>query len=178
MELVNPERPILSKRLILQPLLPLHAAALFADLQAPDLYKFIPHDPPESEEKLKEKYRRWATRRSADGSELWLNFALYRPDHADYVGTIQATLELSGKTYIAYEVFPRFWRQGFAREAGATIIAYLRDSHKVSTISALVDTRNEASWKLLESLGFRRVEILKNADEFKGAISDEYLYEL
>jgi RimJ/RimL family protein N-acetyltransferase len=41
-----------------------------------------------------------------------------------------------------------------------------------------VDTRNVASWMLLESLGFHRAATIKNADEFKGSVSREHEYEL
>ena len=45
-------------------------------------------------------------------------------------------------------------------------------------VSALVDTRNEASWRLLEALGFKRNGTIKNADHFKGKPSDECVYEI
>jgi [ribosomal protein S5]-alanine N-acetyltransferase len=178
MNLVYSEGVLSAQRLILQPILPFHASALFADLQSPELYRFIPNNPPKSEEILEDKYTRWAKRQSADGTEIWLNYAIYHPTYLDYVGTVQATLHNYGKTYIAYEVFPRYWRQGFAREACLALISHLFNIYKVCNISALIDTRNEASWKLLESLGFQRIEMIKNADEFKGCISDEYLYEI
>lgn len=178
MQLVQPECVLSTRRLILQPILPLHASALFADLQVPELYKFIPHNPPESKEVLEDKYTRWAKRQSADGTEIWLNYAVYCPSCSTYIGTVQATLCDSGKTYIAYEVFPRYWRQGFAQESCMAFITHLLTGYKVSTVSALVDTRNEASWKLLESLSFQRIGVIENADEFKGAISNEYIYEL
>lgn len=178
MQLVYSESALSTRRLILQPIIPLHASALFADLQAPELYRFIPHNPPESREVLEDKYTRWAKRKSVDGTEIWLNYAVYCPSYSNYVGTVQATLHDSGKTYIAYEVFPSYWRQGFAQEACVTLITHLFTDYKISTVSALVDTRNEASWKLLESLGFQRIGVIENADEFKGAISNEYIYEL
>jgi len=46
----------------------------------------------------------------------------------------------------------------------------------VREVRALLDTRNDASSRLLERLGFQRVQLIKNADDFKGAPSDEYEY--
>jgi ribosomal-protein-alanine N-acetyltransferase len=178
MQLVRSECVLSTRRLILQPIQPLHATALFADLQAPELYRFIPHNPPESRNILEDRYTRWAKRQSADGTEIWLNYAVYCPGYSNYIGTVQATLHDSGKTYIAYEVFPCYWRQGFAQEACTALIAHLFTGYKISTVSALVDTRNEASWKLLESLNFQRIGVIENADEFKGSTSNEYIYEL
>jgi len=175
---VDPDRAIRAGELLLEPTVPAHAAALFADLQATELYTFIPHNPPGSLEVLEERFTRWSSRQSPDGSERWLNYAVYRPVHSDYVGMVQATLQASGKTYIAYQVFPPYWRRGFGKAVCAALITHLFGSHEISAVSALVDTRNEASWRLLESLGFRRNGTIENADEFKGSVSDEYAYEL
>jgi GrpB-like predicted nucleotidyltransferase (UPF0157 family) len=67
---VDFEGPIAAGDLVLEPILPEHAGALFAELQAPELYAFIPHDPPGSAEALAERYRRWAARQSPDGKEI------------------------------------------------------------------------------------------------------------
>jgi ribosomal-protein-alanine N-acetyltransferase len=178
MELIHPERVIEAGELRLEPILPSHAAKLFGELKAPELYTFIPQDPPQSVQALERRYARWAQRRSADGNELWLNYAVYRPSDGVYVGTVQATLESSGKTLIAYEVFPRFWRRHVASHACAALLDHLFDDYGVPVVSALTDTRNVASRKLLESLGFTRTGTIENADEFKGSVSDEYAYEL
>jgi ribosomal-protein-alanine N-acetyltransferase len=46
------------------------------------------------------------------------------------------------------------------------------------TVHAEIDTRNAASIRLVEGLGFERVEIVRDADWFKGAASDEFRYAL
>ena len=48
----------------------------------------------------------------------------------------------------------------------------------VGRARANLDTRNRSSSKLVERLGFVRISELKGADEFKGEVSDEYVYEL
>jgi ribosomal-protein-alanine N-acetyltransferase len=178
LQLVDPESPIRAGELVLEPIAAAHAAVLFTDLQARPLYTFIPHNPPGSVEALEERYTRWSKRQSPDGGELWLNYAVHRPRGAEYVGTVQATLQASGKAYIAYQVFPRYWRHGFGAEACTALTTHLFNGYDIRTVSALVDTRNEASWRLLESLGFHRAATIEKADEFKGYVSDEYLYEL
>jgi len=171
-------RELRSETLILEPIVQAHAAKLFDDLQAPELYTFIPHNPPTSIESLRARYERWEQRQSPDGSEIWLNFAVFHRPMNAYVGTVQATCSKTGATHIAYDIFPKYWRRGFARDACTVLVSYLFSEHKLDIISALLDTRNKASWKLLESLGFRQIRILKNADTFKGAASDEFEYEL
>ncbi len=50
--------------------------------------------------------------------------------------------------------------------------------YRVPGVRAEVDTRNQASWMLLEQLGFRRTTLRPAADYFKGSSSDEYTYDL
>jgi ribosomal-protein-alanine N-acetyltransferase len=176
-ELVNPEAPIFTGELQLEPIVVDHAARLFEDLSATELYAFIPEEAPASIVGLEKRYLLWAARKRADGDELWLNYAIYHLGLKKYVGTLQATLHDAGKSYIAYAIFPQFWHRGFARSACAGMIDHLFSAYHIPALYALVDTRNESSWKLLESLNFRRISLIEQADYFKGSVSDEYEYE-
>jgi [ribosomal protein S5]-alanine N-acetyltransferase len=51
-------------------------------------------------------------------------------------------------------------------------------SQGITIFKAWTDTRNLASHKLLERLGFTKIEEIKNADEFKGSVSHEFVYAL
>ena len=167
------------ERVVLEPIVPAHADVLYDALQAPQLYTFIPHMPPLSKETLRERYTRWEARSSPDGAEVWLNYAVRDVSNASYVGTAQATIGAPcAETYIAYEVFPPFWRRGLARAACERLLGHLFANWAIDRVRALVDTRNVASWRLLESLRFRRIDLIPNADHFKGAPSDEFVYEL
>jgi len=172
------ERVLRHDELVLEPIVPAHASALFEELQAPELYTFTPHDPPASLAALEARYQRWSARRSPDGRETWLNYAIFRPEDRRYLGLVQATLQETGTTYLAYEVFPAHWRRGVARRACTALLDHLFASYPIDAVSALVDTRNEASWRLLEALGFHRTHTLREADRFKGASSDEHAYAL
>ncbi len=71
-----------------------------------------------------------------------------------------------------------YWGAGYAREACARILMLLFAVYRVPGVRAEVDTRNQASWMLLEQLGFRRTTLRPAADYFKGSSSDEYTYDL
>jgi RimJ/RimL family protein N-acetyltransferase len=71
-----------------------------------------------------------------------------------------------------------FWGYGYAQEACRRLLKLLFAVYHVEDVRAEVDTRNHASWTLLERLGFRRIVIRQAADHFKGESSDEYTYEL
>jgi RimJ/RimL family protein N-acetyltransferase len=96
----------------------------------------------------------------------------------DYIGTLQATVPADRRATIAYLVNPAFWWCGYAQEACRRLLALLFVVYHIEIVQAEVDTRNKASWTLLERLGFRRIAARHAADHFKGASSDEYTYEL
>jgi [ribosomal protein S5]-alanine N-acetyltransferase len=175
---LNLEESIQTPNFFLEPIVSAHAALLFESLQSAELYTYIPFDPPKSLCELEGRYQRWSARQSSDSQELWLNYAIYNAKAEEYVGTLQTTIEANGKTYIAYEVFPCYWRRGIAREALSVLVGYLFGNYPIEAIHAHVDTRNEASFKLLEALNFHRTATIKDADYFKDSSSDEYVYEL
>ena len=176
--LISSERTLETRRLLLEPLTTAHAAKLYEGLLDGRLYAFIPQDPPASVRALEDRYRKLSARRSPDGSEAWLNWAMRDRDTGGYVGTLEATVERNRTSSIAYTVFASHQRKGFAAEGCERVLSHLFDDYGVVLAVAEIDTRNAASVALVESLGFRRVALHENADRFKGASSDEYRYEL
>ncbi len=169
------QRPV--ERIGLEPLARRHADELFGALLDLRIYRFIPQEPPASLEALRERYGFLEGGGSPPGGELWLNWVIRRARDAAAVGTVQATVE-ADSAWIAYEVLPEYWRLGYGASACRRMLDLLRAENGVEVALAKVDTRNEASVALLESLGFDRVRTLPNADFFKGAPSDEYEYRL
>lgn len=75
---------------------------------------------------------------------------------------------------IGFAFFPRFWGQGYAREAALAVLSHGRTKWGLKRILAIVDPDNHSSIKLLEKLGFgfqRRVRM-------PGAAADIRLFEL
>jgi RimJ/RimL family protein N-acetyltransferase len=166
-----------TNRLRLEPLLPHHAAALFAVLADQRIYTYIPEEPPANQDQLRQRYQRLATRSSPERDELWLNWALQRQQEQDYIGVLQATVYADHAT-IAYLLHPAFWGYGYAQEACRRLLTLAFESYNLPYVDAEVDTRNRASWRLLECLGFQRVALREAVDHFKGEQSDEYTYHL
>ena len=177
-DLVAPETRLETGRLLLEPILPAHAPALYERMQEERLYRFIPQDPPNTPRALEDRYDFLSARRSPDGREAWLNWALREKGSGDYVGTLEATVEKDKLAFIAYMVFAPYQRRGFAAEACGRLLQHLFEDYGVGVVAAEIDTRNAASIALVESLGFERVGFQKDADRFKGSTSDEYRYEI
>ena len=170
--------PLVTSRLLLEPLIVAHAAEIYDLLQDDRLYRFIPQDPPRSLDELQARYDRLSGRLSPDGTEGWLNWVMRLRGSTACAGTLQATVLADRTAYVAYTVFVPQQRRGFATEGIARMIEHLVADHDAVVMAAEVDTRNVASIALLERLGFERVAEHRGADHFKGALSDEYRYEL
>jgi ribosomal-protein-alanine N-acetyltransferase len=141
------------------------------------LYTFIPFEPPADVRTLEERYRLLAGRRSPDGTEEWLNWFARDKSGGEYVAMIQLTIRPHSSAYLAYFTFAAQWRRGYAYEACRAAIHYLI-GRGVEQIVAEIDTRNVASIRLVEKLGFRRVACTPKAALIRGADSDEYRYAL
>lgn len=165
-------------RIRLEPLVASHAPAMFDGLSDPVGYRYIPQEPPTTVEEVAARYRKLESRRSPDGTEAWLNWALIGLDGKAH-GYAEVTVNLTSKeAWIAYFVFSASRQQGYASEALRRLLPALRDAYGIAKFNAEIDTRNVASIRLVESLGFVFTKHVKNADEFKGSISDEYHYSL
>ncbi len=166
-------------RLVLEPLCATHAAALFPLLSDERMYAFVPDAPPASVDALRARYARLESRLSADGSERWWNWALRRRAPDEYVGYVQATIERDGTAWIAYMIGVPYWGQGFASEAVRRLCEGLFADPRILRLQATVDTRNVASMRVLDRLGFTRSAAPRPAAEpIGGAACAEWEYVL
>jgi RimJ/RimL family protein N-acetyltransferase len=94
------------------------------------------------------------------------------------VGRVEAALREDRSALFPYELGAAYWGRGLATEARRRAIAALRSEFGAEMIVADVDTRNAASIRLLERLGFERGRETPGADRFKGSVSDEIRYTL
>ena len=168
---VNP--PLRTPRLDLEPLERRHARAYFGGMRDPKMYVYYAGEPPESIAAAAERLARWESRRSPDGISTWLNW-LARIRGGAYVGWFQATVTGTG-ALIGYDVFVPHQRQGFGREGVSAMLRHLIDSIGIQCVDATVDTENVASIRLLESLGFSRVDE-RASDDLPGR--RDFLYRL
>jgi len=141
-----------TQTIVLEPLRAAHAIALYPLLADPDLWRFTDREPPASCEALAARYARLESRRSPDGRQAWLNWAV--ADAAGgFVGFVQATVE-NACAEIAYVIGARFQGRGYATRAVRAMLVELKRHHAVSRFTASVDERNTASVRLLARLNF------------------------
>jgi [ribosomal protein S5]-alanine N-acetyltransferase len=153
----RPVDTIVTPRLVLEPLVEAHADALFPILCDTRQLEYLDQHAPESLEALRRIYRKLESRRSPDGTEQWLNWAIVlRDEGGAAIGFVQTTVLADGGAWVAYEVGASWWGRGIGTEATRAMVEHLACDYRVAHFMATVDRRNARSWRLLERLGFVR----------------------
>ena len=142
-----------------------------------ELHLFVPMESPTVDQQ-RERCARWAKRRSPDGSEIWLNWVTRDEPTGELVAHFQAGLKEDGVASVGYVVARRFQRMGVAAEGLRAVLDYLHAELGAIEAKAWSDTRNLASHRLAERLGMSNVGFIKDADFFKGATSDEFVFSI
>jgi RimJ/RimL family protein N-acetyltransferase len=70
------------------------------------------------------------------------------------------------------------WGQGYATEAGRAVLQWAFDTLDLNRVQAETDTRNAASARVLEKLGFVREGTLREDCVVNGEVSDSWVYGL
>ncbi len=82
------------------------------------------------------------------------------------------------KGEIGWSLNPIYQRQGNATEEPQVLLTYGFAHRKLHRITSICDTRNTASFRLMERLGMRREGHLRQSQFIKGSWQDEYIYAL
>ncbi len=173
---VQPER-LMTQRTRIEPISLDQVDVAYQALSDPHVYTFIPEDPPPNADTLRRKWTRYLDGPGNASDEQWLNWTVWLQSTDEVIGALQATVFANEhRADIAYLFAAKHWGQGLASEAVDAMCAWLCAVCDVAVVEAQVDTRNEASYRLLERLGFERIRLTPAADVFKGTVSDEYLY--
>lgn len=167
--------PLITERLILWPVHPGHAAALWPILSDPALYAWIARDPLYTLSDVERRLVRVAQRTAPNRADQWLNWTVWRRDTGKAIGVVESTAAPSSDVQVAYLFASEIWRKGFASEAMRIALEALQHAGARS-FEATIDTRNAASRALASKLGFRLIETRASDDIIAGAASMEELW--
>ena len=108
---------------------------------------------------------RLAMDRASDGSFLgWCSLTRWNPDHRS--------------ASLGYCLDDAAWGQGYATEAARAVLQWAFDTLDLNRVQAETDTRNTASARVLEKLGFVREGTLREDCVVNGDVSDSWVYGL
>lgn len=175
---LNP--PLSTSRLSLEPLVAAHADALFPVLAHPDTQRWIPAPKARTAEALRARWHDLEGRRSPDGAEAQLAWAVRRRDDGVYVGKLDANVAVAAgagevATNVGYVFSPAFWGRGYATEAVGALVDHLLAAG-VTELRASVTVGNDASCRVLERLGFTRVGVVVGGEVLRGVPHDEVTF--
>jgi ribosomal-protein-alanine N-acetyltransferase len=108
---------------------------------------------------------RLALERSSDGAFLgWCGLTRFNPDYRS--------------ASLGYCLTEAAWGLGYATEAARALLEWAFDTLDLNRVQAEADTRNAASARVLEKLGFLREGTLREDCVVDGEVSDSWVYGL
>jgi RimJ/RimL family protein N-acetyltransferase len=169
--------PIETDRLLLRAFRRGDVDAVFAYRQLEDVARFL-YDPPMTRESCAEIVQARITQLAfaQDGDRMVL--AVERKADPGVIGEISLTLRdfEAGQGEAGYILSPYFQRRGYATEAVRVLLRIGFRDLDLHRIYARCDSRNVASWRLMERLGMRREAHFREHKLIKGSLDEEYVY--
>ena len=160
---VRNAQPILTDRLILQPLQISDAAEMHLVLKDAALYAFTGGRPLQLDE-LQERYTKLEIG-SGGKSEVWVNLIVRLASSGVAIGYVQATIytEEIPRADIAWVVGVSWQREGYASEAAQALVTWLQ-TQGVGRIRANIYPGHQASAGVAQRLGMHPTEILVDGE--------------
>jgi len=165
------EHSLSTPRLVLEPLLESHADDIYESFVDERIWTYFPKLRPTGLQALRARFLRWSLGPPADTPEAlaWENWVGFLHESHEPVGTFQATIMRDGRAHLAYSIFPKHWRRGYASEAMSAIVDHLFQDHGIDRVVSEMDARNDASVALAKRLGLSFVESKTVDDPQTGA---------
>jgi ribosomal-protein-alanine N-acetyltransferase len=79
---------------------------------------------------------------------------------------------------IGYQIIPDHRGKGYGTEAAQLMVDHLFLSRDISRIQAITNTKNTASQRILEEIGFKREGTIRKSGYIRGAWANAYLYSI
>ena len=109
----------------------------------------------------------------------WLMFAVELREAGRMIGEVGIYVSPpQSRGDLGWSFHPDYQGRGYATEAAEALLVYAFQEWGLHRITSGCDTRNVASFRLMERLGMRREGHLRQSQRRNGLWHDEYLYAL
>ena len=110
----------------------------------------------------------------------WVMFAVALRDGGRMIGEVGIYVEArkASAGNVGWSFHPEYQGQGYATEAAKALLVHAFQGLGLHRVTSGCDTRNAASFRLMERLGMRREGHLRQSQCRNGLWHDEYLYAL
>lgn len=168
---------IQTERLILRPYMTedLEDLYLYHQLEEVARYQFWTE---RTREELRAKIETWIPLSDFKSLEKNLALVVVEKQSNQVIGDVfLGILDIEARqSEIGYSFNPQFHRRGFATETVTALLNVAFDDYGLHRVTGRCDAKNDASWGLMESLGFRREAHFKEHALFKGRWDEEFVY--
>jgi RimJ/RimL family protein N-acetyltransferase len=166
-----------SERLELRFLTPADVAAQYAIYSDPDVMRYWSSAAWTTMQQAEESVAA-SIAACADGSGM--RFAFTLRETGELIGncTLYNFFPQNRRADVGYALARAHWGKGYMREALSCLLDHAFGPLELHRIEADIDPRNEASRRLLESLGFQREGYLRERWFVNGEICDTVMYGL
>ena len=171
---------LLTPRLILRRFAPADAGELAAYRSHPAVARYQSWDAPYPIERA-EAFITWLGEHHPDDPGEWHQLAIAErawPDRLIGDCGFRPRADEPLIVDMGFTLAPAVQGRGYATEAVGEVLRYLFEDRGKHKVCADCDTRNDASWRLMERLGFVREGTLRGSYRDETAWADEYLYGL
>jgi len=173
----SPELPIETERLTLRPFTRGDVDAVFTYRQREDVARYL-FDGPMTRESCAEAVQARVRQVSLAEEDDRITLAVERRDGGELIGEVttiwRSVADRQGE--VGYIFHPDFQHKGYATEAVRALISMSFAELDLHRIFARCDTRNVASFQLMERLGMRREAHFREHKLIKGTWDDQYIY--
>ncbi len=170
--------PVVTQQLIIRRMAETDLLDFLAYQTHPEVLRYMPIEPLTEEQAMRFLARQAVVEVGDEGG--YIVFAIHHVGDAKMIGEVGINLlpKTQSKGEIGWSLHPNYQGRGYATEAAQVLLTYGFAHRKLHRITSICDTRNTASFLLMESLGMRREGHLKQSQFIKGAWQDEYIYAL
>jgi [ribosomal protein S5]-alanine N-acetyltransferase len=174
--LVSERNGLHTARLLLRPVTSADADALFAMHSSADVLRYW--DAPLWSERARAERFITACQMADEGSGTRL--AIDRVSDRAFIGWCSLTRWSPDyrSASMGYCLDDAAWGHGYATEAARALLQWAFDTLDLNRVQAETDTRNAASARVLEKLGFVREGTLREDCVVNGEVSDSWVYGL
>jgi ribosomal-protein-alanine N-acetyltransferase len=175
--MILPTPTLRTSRLLLRPFTEADTDAIFALQSNPHVLRYW-DSPPWSERARAERFIARCRQMEQEGSGA--RVAIERAVDRVFIGwccLVEWNPDYRSAT-LGYCLDDSAWGQGFAPEAADALLRWAFDTLDLNRVQSDADTRNTASARVLEKLGFVREGMLRENCIVNGEVSDSWVYGL
>lgn len=166
-----------TERLLLRPFQPSDAEELFALQSSASAMRYW-DSPPWTDRSFVQRFFDSGKRQEEEGTGT--RVAIERAEDQTFLGwcTFNSWNPTFRSASLGYAVTERAWGHGYATEAARALLEWAFTTFDLNRVQAEADTRNIASAKVLEKLGFVLEGTLREDCIVNGEVSDSWIYGL